>query len=179
MRNVFNHLLATLCMADMMVILTNLVFSVNTLYPNNPLLSTLVPVSDGLCHISVTASVFLTIAITVERYYAVCSPFTYQTRLVERGHWRILSSYIMPVMLIAIMLNIPKLLNLAKMEFVKNMFRHHRGNYIKFGIISQLFHPLSTTCLLPIIVLCILNYRIFLGSKRIISTSPNNDISMA
>ena len=83
MRNVFNHLLATLCMADMMVILTNLVFSINTLCPNNPFLSTLVPVSDGLCHIAVTASVFLTIAITVERFYAVCSPFTYQTRVVD------------------------------------------------------------------------------------------------
>ena len=93
MRNVFNHLLATLCMADMMVILTNLVFSVNTLYPNNPFLSTLVPVSDGLCHIAVTVRVFFTITITAERYYAVCSPFTYQTRVVERGHWRPSSSF--------------------------------------------------------------------------------------
>ena len=166
-------------MADMLVILTNLVFSVNTLYPNNPLLSNHVPVSDGLCHIAVTASVFLTIAITVERFYAVCSPFTYHTRVVERGHWRILSSYIMPDMLTAIMLNIPKLLHLAKMDLVKNIFRHQRGNYIKFGIIFQLFHPLSTTCLLPIIVLGFLNYKIFLGSKRIISASTNNDISMA
>merc|ERR1719318_2200585 len=110
-------------MADMLVILTNLFFSFNTLFPSNQLLSSLVPVSDSLCHIAVTASVFLTIAITVERFYAVCSPFTYQTRVVERGHWWILSSYILPVLLTAIMLNIPKLLHLAKMDFVKNIFR--------------------------------------------------------
>ena len=158
--------------------LTNLVFSINTLYPSNPLLSSLVPVSDGLCHIAATASV-LTIAITVESFYAVCSSFTYQTREVEREHWWILSSYIMPVMLTATMLNIPKLLHLSKMDFMKNIFKHNRGKYIKFDIISQLFHPLSTTCLLSIIILCFLTYRIFLGSKRIVCMSTNTDKSMA
>ena len=179
MRNVFNLLLATLCMADMLVILTNLVFSVNTLHPKQPLLSSLVPWSDGLCHIAVTASVFLTVAITVERYYAVCSPYAYQTRLAERGHWWILSSYIIPVVITATLLNIPKLLHLTRADFVKNMFRHHQGTYIKLGIISQVFHPLTTTSLVPIIVLCILNYRIFIDSKRAISNSSNTDISMA
>ena len=111
--------------------------------------------------------------------HAVCSPFTYQTREVERGHWWILSSYIMPVMLTATMLNIPKLLHLSKMDFMKNIFKHNRGKYIKFDIISQLFHPLSTTCLLSIIILCFLTYRIFLGSKRIVCMSTNTDKSMA
>ena len=81
MRNVFNHLLATLCMTDILVILTNLVFSINTLHPNHALFSRLLPWSDGVCHIAVTASVFLTMALTVECYYAVCFPLTYQTRV--------------------------------------------------------------------------------------------------
>ena len=62
-RNVFNPLLATLCIVYLLVIMTNLVFSVNTLHPNHPSISLLVPWSDGLCHITVSMSVFLTIAI--------------------------------------------------------------------------------------------------------------------
>ena len=179
MRNVFNHLLATLCIADMLLIMTNMMFTVNTLHPNHPNISLLVPWSDGLGHIAVTMSVFLTIALTAERYYAVCSPYSYQTRVAERGHWWILSSYTIPVGLAATILNIPKLLHLIKANFVKKLFRHHIEAYIKFGIIYQVFHPLSTTCLIPIFVLCILNYRIFIGSKRTISHSSNTDTSLA
>ena len=179
MRSIFNHLLTSLCMVDLLVIMTNLVFSLNTLCPNHSFLSILMPWSDGLCHIAVTSSVFLTIAITAERYYAVWSPYSYQTRVAERGHWWILSSYTIPVAFSAIILNIPKLLHLIKADFVKDMFRHHIAAYIKFGIIYQVFHPLSTTCLIPIIVLCFLNYRIFIGSKRIIASSSNTDISLA
>jgi hypothetical protein len=51
-------LVATLSIADMLVILTNLVSSINTLYPSNPLPSCLVSVSDGFCHIAVTANLF-------------------------------------------------------------------------------------------------------------------------
>ena len=123
MRNVFNHLLATLCIADMLVIMTNMMFTVNTLHPNHPNISLLVPWSDGLGHIAVTMSVFLTIALTAERYYAVCSPYSYQTRVAERGHWWILSSYTIPVGLAATILNIPKLLHLIKANFVKKLFR--------------------------------------------------------
>ena len=50
--------------------------------------------------------------------------------------------------------------------------------YIIIGITYQIFHPLTTTCLVPILILCILNYRIIIGSKRM-SASLQNDISMA
>jgi hypothetical protein len=108
----------------------------------------------------------------------VCSPYAYRTRVVERGHWWILSSYIMPVMLTATMLNLPKLLHLIKADFVKNMFKHHQATYIKLGIIFQVVHPLATTSLVPIIVLCLLNYQMFLGAERTVANSTT-DISMA
>ena len=44
-------------------------------------------------------------------------------------------------------------------------------NYIQFGIFSQIIHPLLTTCVAPILLLTVLNYKIFLGSSRLSTTS--------
>jgi hypothetical protein len=112
MRNFFNHLLVFLCVAEMIVIFTNLFLCVRVCIPT--FLPELGPWSDGICHIAVTGSVFLTIAITVERYYAICSPHTYQARVLERGHWCIISSYVVPVFVTAVMLNTPKVLHIGK-----------------------------------------------------------------
>ena len=175
MRNVFNHLLVFLCVADMIVILTNLFLSIRVFIPT--LLPELGPWSDGICHIAVTGSVFLTIAITVERYYAICSPHTYQTRVLERGHWCIISSYIVPVIVTAVMLNTPKVLHIGKMFSVKSF--SNPQTYIKVAILSQVVHPLSTTCVLPVIILAFLNYRILVKSRRLNSSTCRQVISMA
>ena len=45
-----------------------------------PLINRILPVSDSLAHVGVTASVFLTLAITLERHTAVCQPLTYQVQ---------------------------------------------------------------------------------------------------
>ena len=79
MRNVFNNLMIFLCVADLMVIISSLSYSFQHLHPlledvTEPLLQ----LSDCLSHVSVTISVFMTISITLERYFAVCSPLTYQ-----------------------------------------------------------------------------------------------------
>ena len=79
MRNVFNNLMIFLCVADLMVIISSLSYSFQHLHPlledvTEPLLQ----LSDCLSHVSVTVSVFMTISITLERYFAVCSPLTYQ-----------------------------------------------------------------------------------------------------
>ena len=176
MRNIFNHLLAFLCLVDLVVIMTNLVFSLSTLQPEHTVLTSLLPWSDGLCHIAVTCSVFLTLAITGERYQAVYSPYSYQARL---DHWWLLSAYTIPLVMAAVLLNTPKILHLIDARVIKDIFRHHSISYIKFGIIYQIFHPLSTTCIVPIIILCFLNYKIFKGSRRLISSSSTADISLA
>jgi hypothetical protein len=61
-------MLVALCIVDLLVILCNMVLAVKTMNPNMDIFSMLAPISDGLCHISITASVFLTVTITVERY---------------------------------------------------------------------------------------------------------------
>ena len=125
MFSVFNHLLVSLCLADMMVLLTNLSLALKTVSPSSSTLSQVAPWSDGLCHIAVSSSVFFTIAITVERYYAVHSPLNYQTRSTKQGHWWILASYVVPVVVAAILFNIPKLLQLAKILTVENISPEH------------------------------------------------------
>ena len=46
-------------------------------------------VSDVVCHVSISASIFLTLAITKERHSAITSPFTYQIRIqnTPRSRW--------------------------------------------------------------------------------------------
>ena len=165
MRNVFNHLLVVLCVVDLMVILTNIVTAGKAFLPQNLLLLQIAPWSDGFCHISVSASVFLTVAITMERYYAVCFPHTYQTRLAGKGHWCIIMSNILPVFFAAILFNMPKILQLTRIVSLAEIFPDTRS-YIKVGIISQVFHPLVTTCVIPILMLSFLNLSILRGSRK-------------
>ena len=40
-------------------------------------------VTEGVLHIGVSASVFMTISITTERFAAVCSPHTYQVSIYK------------------------------------------------------------------------------------------------
>ena len=171
-------MLVALCFVDLLVILSNMVLAVKTMHPGADIFFWLAPFSDGLCHISITASVFLTVAITVERYYAICFPHSYQLRVAVRGHRWILLSYIIPTIIGAIILNVPKLLHVTDLLSAKNFARENRHIFIKFGIISQVFHPLASTCIIPVFILSILNYRILAGSKRM-SANSQNDISMA
>ena len=78
--NVFNQLLVALCCADTLVIVTNLVTVAKIFFPHNNEIQSVAPWTDGLCHMAVSASVFLMMSITLERYYAVIYPYEYQAR---------------------------------------------------------------------------------------------------
>ena len=79
MSNVFNHLMIFLCTADILVIISSMAISLQNLHPKLiSVLDPLISYSDCVSHVSITASVFFTISITIERYIAVCSPLTYQ-----------------------------------------------------------------------------------------------------
>ena len=64
---------------------------------------------------------------------------------------------------------------IPKVRWIQDYISNEIG-YIQFGIISQILHPLLTTCILPVAVLVVLNYNIFLGSARIVS---NHDVHMS
>ena len=87
---------------------------------------TLYSIFDGLSHISLTCSVFFTVAITIERYKvrfpvtlsvlpnkifsleAVSLAHHYNYRNARVGHGCLLHCYVLPVTCLAILLNIPK-----------------------------------------------------------------------
>ena len=75
--NVFNQLLVALCCADTVVILTNIVTTAKIFFPDNTELHNVAPLSDGLCHMAVSASVFLMVSITL----GMLSQFKTQTVL--------------------------------------------------------------------------------------------------
>ncbi|XP_023335619.1 FMRFamide receptor isoform X2 [Eurytemora carolleeae] len=154
MRNIFNDLLSAMCLADLLVIIASFVTSTRSLQIQVPYI--LYAVTEGVLHIGVSASVFMTISITTERFAAVCSPHTYQSRLATRGQCKIILSYILPVVLFSIVLNLPRLLVMTPLG---GMARDS-SLLLKLGIYSQVLHPLATTCLLPLIILSVLNYKI-------------------
>ena len=179
MGNLFNKLLVILCMVDLLVILPNLILACITLLPHSSVLHILIPWSHGLCHVAISASVFMTIAITVERYYAVSSPYTYQIRLLKKGFWWILFSYVLPVIFTAVFLNIPKILQLGKV--LSMLPDNYKQISIKAGIIFQVFHPLSTNCIVPIAILSVLNFKVVMASRQRLSTYTklSSEIRMA
>ena len=68
-----------LCIADILVIISSLSYSLKHLHPMfSSMVDPLLHLSDCLSHVAVSISVFMTICITLERYFAVCSPLTYQ-----------------------------------------------------------------------------------------------------
>ena len=110
---------------------------VRNIYPHEPSPSILLkigPWSDILCHVAVTASVFLTVSITTERFYAVCRPLQYQARVREKGHYCILLQYILPAAGAALVLNLPKVLDLSQ-EGVKDILLWNMMSY--FSIVSN------------------------------------------
>ena len=156
MRNIFNSLLVVLCITDTMVILSMLFISVRVLMTDVHFLDHLLPLIEGVSHVSISASVFMTVAITVERYYAVSRPHTYQIRLAKRSIKRILAGYLVPVIFASILLNIPKILHISGLLDI--IFEEHKTTIIEVGMIFQIVHPLTTTCIIPIILFIVLNY---------------------
>ena len=68
MRSIFNHLLAGLCVGDLLFLLCNLLVVPIAFERTNSVLNLLYLVAECGCHISLSVSIFLTISITIERF---------------------------------------------------------------------------------------------------------------
>ena len=149
MGNVFSYLLGILCLADLLVTLSSFVHAVKTLSTGPFFLENLVLLNESVSHIAASISIFLTMAITFERYFGVCSAFTYKARVTRRGSLRILCSYVIPAVMAAITLNIPKLLSIGKFFNLDEFSTDQKNAYIKGSITYKMVHLLTTTCIIP------------------------------
>ena len=112
MVSVFNHLLLFLCLSDLVFLLTSLAMSpvameYHDLYP-----AELYHASECVCHVALAASIFLTASLSIERHQAVCVPHSYQARMTSTGHRTLLAYYVLPTILLACLLNIPRFVDL-------------------------------------------------------------------
>merc|ERR1719270_1335095 len=148
-----------------------------------------------------SCSVFLTVMIACERYLAVCHPIAYRQMNISSSSKQRLSVYLIPVLLVSILLNIPKFL---ETEFISQRVPIDEGTsgnqnndtteiYIEYEYeISVELSPLRTnpvylkyytfltrllvTGIIPISGLLFFNLNIYLGlkaaRKRILNRPP-------
>ena len=89
-------------------------FTDSTLFYFLGFLKIISPYTDICGHISVCSSVFMIVALTFERHFAICSPHAYRIRLRTTKRWKHLFWYVVPVITLAAICNIPLIVNLLK-----------------------------------------------------------------
>ena len=122
-RAIFPSLLSCLCLADISFLTSSLFLVPVTLGWTGSTFLTLYSIFDCFSHISLSGSVFLTVAITFERYKAVCLAHNYNYRNARIGHRSLVLRYVCPVLVLAILLNIPKLIEISPLgDILKNNY---------------------------------------------------------
>lgn len=73
---------------------------------------TMTKYADLVALVSMCTSVFMMVALTLERHFAICSPHAYRIHIRTTPRWKHLAMYIVPVTALAIFFNVPMFLNL-------------------------------------------------------------------
>lgn len=111
---------------------------------------------DAFAKVSLCGSVLMTVALSFERHFAIRFPNEYRIHLRVTPWWKHLAYYLIPVIGISIALNIPLFTSLDH-SWMTDI------TYLKINLFFRIFHPISTTGIIPIVLLIILNVRITLG----------------
>ena len=105
---------------------------------------------------------------------AVCFPLSYNSRTRQFGHPCLITSYVLPSVFFAIILNIPRILEILPIGMHLQEYRHYLSFYMYYQVknlsvfrfmfifiyMFQMFHPLATTGLFPIFFLIVLNFKL-------------------
>jgi len=149
--------LACLCCADLLFLVSNLLIHPIHFGLDNALTSAAFPLLEGGCHFAYSASIFLIVSITVERWQAVCLPHYHQEKRARCSNQCIILAHVLPVIIAAILFNMTRFLAISSVgpTLQKNPI------YLKFLLFFQAFHPLTTTGLAPLVILSLLNFKIY------------------
>ena len=107
-------------------------------------------------HIAQTASIFMVVAVSIERYRAICDPLTHRQAYYK---------YIIAVALISFGEGIPRFFEFHLVETVNQTWDYDTTRlnenpmYVQF---NAYWNELLVTGLLPLILLVIMNFRIYL-----------------
>lgn len=124
-----------------------------------------------LSAVSFCASIYMTLAVTVERYIAVCKPHQYRVITQTMSNSKRLLVYVVPVTVLSFSLNIPKFMEITITEsngtwiMVPSATRKD-PEYIFWYTLSLIWHPTLTTGVMPFLALSYMNLRIFMGIRK-------------
>ena len=166
----FNRLLLALAIIDCMfimpgtIIYTAKAFSWEAAWYNQIFPVFLYPFTD----IALCSSIYMTVAIAVERYIGLCRPFRRLSGSCSA------KTYITPVIIIALVLNIPKFF---ESETVYRNIKGSNKTATTIGVTALRLHPnyityygmwtrLLVTGVLPLFLLAFLNSKIYLAIRK-------------
>ncbi|XP_023322269.1 FMRFamide receptor [Eurytemora carolleeae] len=189
-KHTFNQLLAALAFYDIMYIMFNVpvhamatMETVENWFTNSSFLSLIyVYLLYPMSAVAFCASTYMTLAVTIERYIAVCRPHQYRTISQTMTNTRRILVYIIPVTALSFALNIPKFMEVTITETngtnaVDPSQTRKDPTFIFWYTLSLAWHPTLTTGILPFIALLYMNMHIFIGirkSRQILSGRRNH-----
>ena len=170
LRDVFHQLLFAVASFDLMYIVVGGVnYTFKAFNANSDVYVYLYPhIIHPFTHIAATGVIFMTVAITIERYLGLCHPFLPHT---SRKAWY----YVVPVVIISVTMNVPKFLEIEhrwdpvtdpetnktiEMIAYRSTLLRTQENYI---VGYQMWTRLICDCVIPVMILLYLNTKIILA----------------
>ena len=170
LRDIFHQLLFAVASFDLMYIIVGGVnYTFKAFEANSDVYVYLYPhIIHPFTHIAATGVIFMTVAITIERYLGLCHPFLPPT---SRKAWY----YVLPVVIISVAMNIPKFLEIEHnwenytdpetnttvelITYRQTRLRHQETYFIGYRMWTRLF----SDGIIPVMILLYLNTRIIIA----------------
>ena len=161
----FNQLLVVLVMYDLIYLITTMIESTTKLGVEHEAHTFLFPyLLYPLNAMSMMGSIYMTMAVGLERYIAVYHPIEYSMVANDASsHSKRLVKYVAPITLFAVTFNIPKMLEIQMASKNGKVFLEPTDLRISDAYVTW-YHNYARLLILgviPLTVICCLNYKIY------------------